>query len=166
MFEKLLADLGITQKNGLPGHPTTQGKVERFQATMKKWLKARPPAHNLAELNDLLNQFQHVYNQERPHRSLGRQTPAHAYNALPKAQPTIKDEERTWRTRHDKVDPAGTVTYRYAGHLKHLGIGRAYAGKAVLILADGPNTMTIDRATGEIIAEHTINPDKNYQAKT
>lgn len=26
--------------------------------------------------------------------------------------------------------------------------------------------MTIDRKTGEIIAEHTINPDKDYQPKT
>ncbi|MDF9877689.1 DDE-type integrase/transposase/recombinase, partial [Cellulosimicrobium cellulans] len=33
---------GIVQKNGRPNHPTTQGKVERFQATMKKWLTAQP----------------------------------------------------------------------------------------------------------------------------
>ena len=29
-FEYLLAALGITQKNGHPFHPQTQGKVERF----------------------------------------------------------------------------------------------------------------------------------------
>jgi len=27
--------LGVTQKNGRPGHPQTQGKVERFQQTLK-----------------------------------------------------------------------------------------------------------------------------------
>ena len=37
-FERLLASLGITQKNGHPGHPQTQGKIERFHQTVKRWL--------------------------------------------------------------------------------------------------------------------------------
>lgn len=32
-FEYLLAQLGVRQKNGHPGHPTTQGKVERLHQT-------------------------------------------------------------------------------------------------------------------------------------
>ena len=166
MFEKLLADLGIQQKNGLPGHPTTQGKVERFQQTMKQWLASRPPAANLTDLNQLLGDFQTSYNQIRPHRSLNRQTPTQAYNALPKAEPTLTEADQTWRTRHDKVSSTGAVTYRYAGKLKHLGIGREHKGQPVLILAAGNQTMTINRTTGEIIAEHVINPDKDYQPKT
>ena len=43
-FETLLADLGITQKNGRPFKPTTQGKIERFWQTLKKHLAARPTA--------------------------------------------------------------------------------------------------------------------------
>jgi transposase InsO family protein len=38
-FEHELRRLDIVQKNGRPNHPTTQGKVERFQQTMKKWLR-------------------------------------------------------------------------------------------------------------------------------
>ena len=35
-FEHELRRLGVTQKNGKPNHPQTQGKVERFQcATMR-----------------------------------------------------------------------------------------------------------------------------------
>ena len=166
MFEKLIADLGIEQKNGLPGHPTTQGKVERFQATMKKWVRAQPPPQSIPDLNKLLGEFQHVYNQTRPHRSLNRQTPAKVYNDLPKAEPTIEEAGQTWRTRHDKIDKTGSVTYRYAGKLKHLGIGRAHIGKTVIILASGPNTLTIERGSGEILAEHTINPEVDYQSKT
>lgn len=166
MFEKLIADLGIEQKNGTPAHPTTQGKVERFQATMKQWVKAQSPPTTLKELNALLTHFQAAYNQTRPHRSLNRQTPHTVYHALPKAEPTIKEAGQTWRTRHDKVGSSGTVTYRYAGKLKHLAIGRAYRGKPIIILANGPNTLIVERATGEIIAEHTINPDKDYQPKT
>ena len=45
-LEHELRRLGITQKNGKPGHPQTQGKVERFQQTLKKWLAAQPPARH------------------------------------------------------------------------------------------------------------------------
>ena len=32
----------VVQKNSRPNHPTTCGKVERFQQTLKKWLRAQP----------------------------------------------------------------------------------------------------------------------------
>ncbi|MEQ7011213.1 DDE-type integrase/transposase/recombinase [Actinopolymorpha sp. B17G11] len=35
-FETELRALGVMQKNSRPNHPTTCGKVERFQQTMKK----------------------------------------------------------------------------------------------------------------------------------
>ena len=35
-LETELRALGADQKNGRPWHPQTQGKVERFQQTMKK----------------------------------------------------------------------------------------------------------------------------------
>ncbi len=56
-FEHELRRLGITQKNGKPSHPQTQGKAERFQQ-MKNWLRAQPhqPA-TLAELQSLLDVF-------------------------------------------------------------------------------------------------------------
>ena len=56
-FEARLAHLGINQKHSAPNHPTTCGKVERFQQTLKKYLAAQPPAHNLDQLQDLLNEF-------------------------------------------------------------------------------------------------------------
>jgi|SRR5579884_73593 len=45
-FETELARLGVRQKNSRPNHPTTCGKVERFQQTLKRWLAAQPPARN------------------------------------------------------------------------------------------------------------------------
>ncbi len=38
-FENELRRLGITQKNSRPNHPTTCGKIERFQQTLKNWLR-------------------------------------------------------------------------------------------------------------------------------
>jgi transposase InsO family protein len=80
-LEHELRALGVTQKNGKPNHPQTQGKVERFQQTMKNWLRAQPrqPA-TLTELQQLLDAFAGIYNTRRPHRSLpGRATPATAF---------------------------------------------------------------------------------------
>ena len=42
-IEHELRRRGITQKNGKPNHPQTQGKVERFQQTLKRWLAAQAP---------------------------------------------------------------------------------------------------------------------------
>src|SRR5215217_1939946 len=68
-FEYLLASLGIAQKNRHPGHPQTQGKIERFHQTLKRWLAARPAAATVAELQTQLDTFTHIYNQTRPHRA-------------------------------------------------------------------------------------------------
>src|SRR4051795_12684809 len=39
-----LGRLGVRFDHSRPNHPQTQGKVERFQQTEKKWLAAQPPA--------------------------------------------------------------------------------------------------------------------------
>lgn len=163
-FEKLLQANRIEQKNGHPGHPQTQGKIERFHQTLKRWLTARPRPATLTELQELLDQFTTWYNHDRPHRSIGRRTPAVAYAALPKATPHTPAQPE-WRTRTDKVDSAGSVTLRYAGKLRHLGIGRAHADTAVLMLINDRHVITSHAETGEVIAEHHIDPAKNYQPK-
>lgn len=163
-FEKLLDLHGIQQKNGRPGHPQTQGKIERFHQTLKRFLTAKPRPHTIPELQNHLTEFQHWYNTERPHRSIGRRTPDEAYTALPKATPTGTTRSE-WRSRTDKIDSRGSVTLRYAGKLRHLGIGRAHKGKAVLMLIHDRNVTITDLATGEILGEYLINPDKDYQPK-
>lgn len=163
-FEKLLAAHGITQKNGRPGHPQTQGKIERFHQTLKRWLTARPRPGTISDLQILLTDFQTWYNTQRPHRSTGRRTPEQAYTALPKATPTGHTRSE-WRSRTDKVDRHGKVTLRYAGKLRHLGIGKAHAGTPVLLLIHDRNVVTSNATTGEIIAEHTIDPTRDYQPR-
>jgi len=163
-FEKLLAAHGIAQKNGRPGHPQTQGKIERFHQTLKRFLAARPRPETIDDLQTLLTEFQNWYNTKRPHRSVGRRTPHEAYTALPKATPTGVHRSE-WRSRTDKVDKDGKVTVRYAGRLRHLGIGKAHAGTPVLMLIHDREIVTSNANTGEIIAEHTIDPTRDYQPK-
>jgi transposase InsO family protein len=116
-FEYLIAILGITQKNGHPGHPQTQGKIERFHQTLKRWLAKQPPAATLHDLQRQLDTFRTIYNQQRPHRELGRRTPAAAYNALPKAAPPRPRTTRPLpaalrRPRHPRQDELAEALYR------------------------------------------------------
>jgi transposase InsO family protein len=164
-FEHELRRLGIKQKNGKPNHPQTQGKVERFQQTLKKWLRAQAaqPA-DLAALQALLDTFTSYYNHHRPHRSLPhRATPAAAYAARPKAIPGDRAAGTHDRVRTDKIGTTGTVTLRHGGKLYHLGIGRAYAGTEILLLAQDLHVRIIAAATGELLRELTLDPSRNYQ---
>jgi transposase InsO family protein len=62
-FEAELNRRHIVQKNSRPGHPTTCGKAERFQQTLKKWLRAQPEQPTtIAELQTLLDRFADEYN--------------------------------------------------------------------------------------------------------
>lgn len=61
-FEKLLRAHGIRQKNRAAGHPQTQGKIERFHQTLKRWLAARPAPTTIDELQGLLDEFRTWYN--------------------------------------------------------------------------------------------------------
>lgn len=162
-FETLLALHGITQKNGRPYKPTTQGKIERFWQTLKKRLTAYP-ADSLPELQQILDEFRDYYNQQRTHRALNRRTPAFAYQLIPKASPTRPDSPDLWRVRYDTIDASGKVSLRFANKMMHLGYGRSAARTAVIILIHGLNATTLT-TEGEVIAEHHIDPDKHYQPK-
>ncbi|WP_282826586.1 IS481 family transposase [Gulosibacter sediminis] len=164
-FEKLLETHGITQKNGRPGHPQTQGKIEGFHQTLKRWLTARPLPETINDLTHLLTEFRTWYNTARPHRSIGRRTPQTAYTALPKASPSTNPRTAEWRSRTDIVDQYGKVTLRYAGKIRHLGIGNAHNGTPVLMLIHDRDVVVSNSNTGETIGEFTIDPDKNYQRK-
>jgi transposase InsO family protein len=161
-----LRRLNIVQKNGRPNHPTTQGKVERFQQTMKKWLRAQPvQPTTTTELQALIDQFTDEYNQRRPHRSLPhRQTPATAYQARPKATPSADRTTDTHdRVRHDRVSTAGTITLRHNGTLYRIGIGKTYARTYVLALVQDLDIRIINAATGEILRDLILDPTKIYQ---
>src|SRR5699024_8662098 len=109
--------------------------------------------------------FQQIYNTERPHRAIGRRTPEAVYNTTPKDSPVTELDHSIWRVRYDRVDTAGKVTLRYQGRLRHLHIGRAHTSRRVILLVHNNQTITLSIGTGEILAEHTIDPTKSYQPK-
>ena len=80
-FEQQLRAWDVVQKNSRPNHPTTCGKAERFQQTLKNWLRTQPDQPTtIDQLQTLLDRFRTEYNHHRPHRSLPhRATPATLY---------------------------------------------------------------------------------------
>jgi hypothetical protein len=164
-FETELRRLGVRQKNSRPNHPTTCGKVERFQQTLKHWLRSQPTQPvTITQLQTLLDTLVHTYNHHRPHRSLPHQaTPATAYQARPKATPTNHGTDTHWRTRTDRVDNAGTVTLRHHGRLHHIGIGRTHARTPVIMLIADQHIRVLNAATGHLLRELVLDPTRDYQ---
>jgi transposase InsO family protein len=164
-YELLLQRMGIEQKNSRPNHPQTQGKIERFHQTLKKWLLVRAKPKTLQELQALLDEFSDVYNNHRPHRSLHGKTPAQAYQARPKAQPRNDPIFGHHRTLKSKVDNAGKVSLRMGARMRHVGVGREHTSKPVLLIMDSRKVIVTDLRTGEILGENQIEPTRAYWPK-
>jgi transposase InsO family protein len=165
-IELELIGLGIDYKHSRPYHPQTCGKVERFHQTLKRWLAKQPPAATLTQLQAQLDGFCDYYNNIRPHRALGRRTPAQAFTA--RTKPTPRRTGITipvhYRVRRDRIDKTGKVTLRYHSRLIHIGVGRAHAGTRVLLLVADRHVRIITD-NGEPLHDLTINPNRRYQPR-
>jgi transposase InsO family protein len=162
-MEPELLSLGIASKHSRPYHPQTCGKVERFHQTLKKFLAAQDPAVTKKQLQAQLDRFVAYYNEVRPHRGIGRRTPAEAFAARERAYPTRpRIDCAGYRVRHDRIDRAGRVTLRHQGRLHHIGIGNAYRGWRVVMLVAGLEVRVLD-LDGNQLRRLVIDPTRDYQ---
>ena len=154
---------GIRFDHSRPYHPQTCGKVERFHQTLKKWLDRQPRPATVGQLQALLDQFRDYDNTIRPHRALGRRTPAQTYAARPKAVPTgTPIDTGHYRVRHDRIDNSGVITLRHNSRLHHIGLGRRHAGTRVLVLVRDLDVRVLT-TDGELLRELTLDPSRDYQ---
>ena len=160
-----LAALGITFKHGKPYHPQTQGKVERYHQTLKKWLRRQPLCSSLDELQAQIDRFVQHYNEVRPHTARGM-PPMRAWRELDKATPVLDGHPilATTKVRRDKVDKTGCFTLRYRSKLHHVGVGRAYAGRRVLVLMADLDIRVLDQ-DGAVIRHLTLDTSVDYQPR-
>jgi transposase InsO family protein len=161
-FEYLLSELDVIQKNGSPAHPQTQGKIERFHQTLKKWLSEQARAKDLKELQAQLDEFRNVYNTQRPHKALMMRTPQSSYEATIKATPKVAKDKEHYRVRHDSVDQFGKLSLRRAGKMHHLGVGIENQFKKVYVVVDHYKVSVVERKSGEVLSRHSIEPSRNY----
>ena len=120
-------------------------------------------AETKKQLQAQLDGFVAYYNEIRPHRAVGRRTPAAAFSTRERSYPRGPMIDCTgYRVRSDKVDGHGGVTIRYKGRLHHIGIGRAYKGWRVLMLVAGLD-ITILSLEGAQLRHLTLDPTKDYQ---
>ena len=162
-LEVTLHHRGVVFSHSRPYHPQTCGKVERFHQTQKNWLATQPRARTTAALQRQLDTFRDYYNHVRPHRALGRRTPAEAYAARPKtAASGIPLIGGHFRVRHDKIDPNGKLTLRHNSRLHHIGLGRRYAGTPVLVLVHDLHIRVLS-TSGQLLRDLTLDPSRDYQ---
>jgi transposase InsO family protein len=158
VFRSNLAAVEVNTTNSRPFHPQTNGKVERFHQTLKKWLAARDTPETVAELQELLDVFVDIYNNHRPHRGIGRRTPMDVFTTGPKTAPdaySILDETLV---HHNTVDKAGRVEIPGPASIT---IGNRYAGQTATTIRTGNHAhVFIDN---HLVRKLTINPTRRSQ---
>ncbi|WP_239536612.1 hypothetical protein [Arthrobacter roseus] len=81
-------------------------------------------------------------------------------NATPSTRPS---GDAHHCVRQDRIDKSGTVSLRVARQLRHIGVGRTYAGTHVTLLIQELDVTVTNATTGEILRELTINLNHDYQ---
>lgn len=163
VFEANLRDAGIRPFNGRPFHPQTTGKVERFQQTLKKWLRKQPLAASVAELQTQLDTFAGYYNEQRPHQGIGGVTPSSRWHASNRAGPSpipLEHPDYAPRNpiRHDlEVSANGNVGIGH--YIIHVGV--AHAGSPAVVMAD--ERWANVYINGLLIRHCRLDPTRRYQ---
>lgn len=163
-LETMLRELGVRPICSSPYHPQTCGKNERIHATLKRWLRARPAAQTLTELQTLVDAFDDHYNHRRGHQALDGRTPAdvltaaaHAPLPIPPEQPTPASRRPTRRLVEAKVAANGNVGI--GGRIIQIGADHR---RRTVIGAIDTSTISVYTQRGDLIREITTTPGQRY----
>ena len=155
-FEQNLAAVGIRLGHSRPYHPQTCGKVERFHQTQKKWLAAHDPAATITELQQLVDEFVDYYNTQRPHRSLGRDTPQQVWDTTPHNGPADTPLGQPTVVHHNHVYDGVVWAGRY-----RITIGAAHNGHTATVIITGLRAHVF--IAGRLVRTLTIDPTRPDQ---
>jgi transposase InsO family protein len=126
-----LLRLGVGVSHGRPYHPQTQGKDERFHRTLVvEVVASRPAWPDVASYQAAFDAWRPVYNERRPHDSLGLRPPAVLYQPSPRAFPAaLPPIEYGPDDRVRKVQDKGQIFV----HGRTYRIGTAFRGLPVAL---------------------------------
>jgi len=80
--------LGIRPERITPGHPQQNAEHERMHRTLKADAIRPASSRTLVDQQRRFDRFRREFNTERPHETLGQQTPSSRYTASPREYPT------------------------------------------------------------------------------
>ena len=138
--------------------------MERFQQTLKRWLRRQDRRHglarDLAELQARLEEFCRYYNQQRPHQGIGRITPLSRWQASPASQPApepLPHPAPRSRTHTVTVNANGVIDLNKLS----IGVGARWAGCEVTVIIDGSYATIFAR--NELVRHLKIDHSRTYQ---
>ena len=166
-LETELRRLHVRQKNSRPNHPTTCGKVERFQQTLKKWLRGQPvqprdtwpsckPCSTPSSTATTTTGHTARYRAGPPPARSTPRCPKHS--PPPAATPTPTTGSATTASTPPAWSPCAMN-----GRLHHIGIGRTHARTHVILLVQDLHVRIVNAITGELLRELLLDPTRDYQ---
>jgi hypothetical protein len=162
LFEANLRDAGVRPITGRPFHPQTTGKVERFQQTLKKWLRRQRLARSLAELQEQLDEFAHIYNHERPHQGIGHRTPISRWQASPASGPADAPLEHPVFVRPTMRQVLVCHEGKVSVDKLDIQIGAEYIANMATVITDG--TYASVYVNDQLIRHLKLDHSRRYQA--
>jgi putative transposase len=118
--------LGIAIERIKPGNPQQNGRHERMHLTMKKEV-CRPAAYNILQQQEKLDNFQHVYNNERPHQAIGMRTPSELYTPSVRQYQGLPDVDYPFADKAIVVTTCGRICM---GRRK-INLSKVFSGQKV-----------------------------------
>ena len=165
-MEVWLNRLGVRLIHGRPCHPQTQGKDERFHRTLDvEVLRREEFWRDLSHCQRAFDKWSRLYNQKRPHESLGQKVPASRYRLSPRSYPEQLPEPESFYLEGDevrRVKSKGELTFRSQFYM----VGRAYTGEALALRPLGEQRWELYhcwRSLGVIDQTGPKSPKSRYQ---
>jgi len=100
--------LGINIERIKPGHPEQNGRHERMHLTLKKEA-TKPASFNFLQQQGRFDDFIEVYNNERPHQSLGGKYPGDVYTPSARIYEVPDDPTYPFHDRSVRVTQCGRI---------------------------------------------------------
>lgn len=118
--------LGIDIERIKPGHPEQNGRHERMHLTLKKEA-TKPAAKNFLQQQARFDDFQHEYNDERPHQALNMKFPSELYRPSTRPYRGLQEIDYPLHDRTIMVTQCGRICF---GRRK-INLSNVFAGQNV-----------------------------------
>lgn len=165
-LELWLIRLGIHVLHGRPYHPQTQGKEERFHATLdRELLKRSLPFHDQAHCQKHLDRWRKQYNELRPHEAIAMKTPFELYNVCSRKMPENLESPESFYLHDDQirtVKSKGEIMFKNHTYF----IGQAFIGQTVALRLVGDGQWELFycwKSLGFIDLSLATKPRNNYE---